>query len=123
MNTLLHDLSFCHSPDAPFSGFAVTAVFILALGIAANVIVFGVLQAILLQPLDVAHPDRVIQLAHTSPSFPVFAYPEMRDVRDNNHGVFCCCRLYRAGFWPGSQRRYPACLGYEVSGNTSRPAP
>src|SRR5258708_6891176 len=44
-------------------GFAFTAVLILALGIAANVIVFGVLQGLVLRPLDVPHPDRLMTLA------------------------------------------------------------
>jgi predicted permease len=65
-------------------GFAVTAVLILALGIAANVIVFGVLQAMILQPLDVPNPDRVMTFAPEAGDYPIFAYPEVRDVRDGN---------------------------------------
>jgi hypothetical protein len=56
----------------------------LALGIAANVIVFGVLQALILRPLDVPHQDRVMTLAHSNQTYPIFAYPEVRDVRDGN---------------------------------------
>jgi multisubunit Na+/H+ antiporter MnhB subunit len=47
-------------------GFALTAVLTLALGIAANVMVFGVLQALVLRPINVPHPDRVMTLAHRS---------------------------------------------------------
>jgi len=65
-------------------GFAVTAVLILALGIAANVIVFGVLQAMILRPLDVPNPDRVMTFAPHVADYPIFAYPEVRDVRDGN---------------------------------------
>jgi hypothetical protein len=65
-------------------GFAGTAVLTLALGIAANVIVFGVLQALVLRPLDVPHADRVMTLARTDQAYPIFAYPEVRDVRDGN---------------------------------------
>jgi predicted permease len=65
-------------------GFAATAVLILALGIAANVIVFGVLQSMILRPLDVPHPDRVMTFAPHAGDYPVFAYPEVRDVRDGN---------------------------------------
>jgi len=84
-------------PDALFSdvryalrqirrspGFAAASVLILALGIAANVIVFGVLEALILRPLDVPRPDRVTQLARTSQTYPIFGYPEVRDVRDEN---------------------------------------
>jgi predicted permease len=84
MTTLLQDLRFAlrqmwHSP-----GFAFTAVLTLALGIAANVIVFGVLQAVVLRPIDVPHADRVMTLAHTNQTYPIFSYPEVRDVRDEN---------------------------------------
>ncbi len=75
--------------DSPFArcavlpGFALTAVLILALGIAANVIVFGVLQALVLRPLDVPHADRVMTL-QPKDGGPFLSYPEVRDVRDGN---------------------------------------
>jgi predicted permease len=84
MTTLLPDLRFAlrqmrHSP-----GFALTAVLTLALGITANVIVFGVLQALILRPINVPHADRVMTLAHKGQPYPFFSYPEVRDVRDGN---------------------------------------
>jgi predicted permease len=84
MTTLLQDLRFAlrqmrHSP-----GFALTAVLTLALGITANVIVFGVLQALILRPINVPHADRVMTLAHKGQPYPFFSYPEVRDVRDGN---------------------------------------
>jgi len=84
MNNLLQDLRFAlrHLRRSP--GFAVTAVLILALGIAANVIVFGVLQTIILQPLDVPRADRVVTFATHAGGFPSYSYPEVRDVRDGN---------------------------------------
>ena len=84
MTTLLLDLRFALRQMRRSPGFALTAVFTLALGIAANVIVFGVLEAVLLRPIDVPHGDRVMTLAHANRSYPIFSYPEMRDVRDGN---------------------------------------
>jgi predicted permease len=84
MTNLPQDLRFALRQMHRSPGFALTAVFTLALGIAANVIVFGVLQALLLRPLDVPHPDRVMTLARTDQNYPIFAYPEVRDVRDGN---------------------------------------
>jgi len=84
MTTLLQDLRFALRQMRRSPGFALTAVFTLALGIAANVIVFGVLQAVILRPIDVPHPDRVMTLAHTNETYPSFSYPEVRDVRDGN---------------------------------------
>ncbi len=43
-------------------GFAITAILTLALGIGANVIVFGVLNAIILRPLNVAGADRLFEV-------------------------------------------------------------
>jgi hypothetical protein len=63
--------------------FALTAVLILVLGIAANVIVFGVLQALVLRQLDVPHADRVMTL-QPKEGGPFLAYPEVRDVPDGN---------------------------------------
>ena len=84
MKNLLQDLRFALRQMRRSPGFALTAVLTLALGIAANVIVFGVLQALILRPLDVPHPDRVMTLQPTNHGFPVFSYPEVRDVRDEN---------------------------------------
>jgi predicted permease len=65
-------------------GFAATAVLTLSLGIAANVIVFGVLQAMVLRTLDLPGGDRVMTLGLTKLAFPAVAYPEVRDVRDRS---------------------------------------
>jgi predicted permease len=84
MTSLLQDLRFAIRQMRRSPGFAATAVLILALGIAANVIVFGVLQTMILQPLDVPKADRVMTFAPHAADYPIFAYPEVRDVRDGN---------------------------------------
>ena len=54
-------------------GFALTAVLTLALAIGANAIVFSVLNALVLRPLNVPHPDNLFMVeryygAETTPS-------------------------------------------------------
>src|SRR5579863_5790957 len=83
MTALLHDLRFALRQMRRSPGFALTAVVTLALGIAANVIVFGVLQALILRPLDLPHADRVMTL-QPKHGGPFLSYPEVRDVRDGN---------------------------------------
>jgi predicted permease len=68
-------------------GFALTAVLTLALAIGANAIVFSVLNALILRPLNVQHPETLFMVervygADTSPSE---SYPDYRDLRDRNH--------------------------------------
>jgi predicted permease len=84
MTSLLQDLRFALRQLRRSPGFALTAVFTLALAITANVIVFGVLQALILRSIDVPHADQVMTLAHKDDPYPFFSFPEVRDVRDGN---------------------------------------
>jgi predicted permease len=93
MNNLLQDVRFAFRQLRRSPAFAFTGITVLTLAIAANVIVFGVLQALILRPLELPQPDRVMQLARTSQAYPVFSYPEVRDVRDNN-SVFSSVAAY-----------------------------
>jgi predicted permease len=83
MTGILQDVGFALRQMRRSPGFAVTAVVTLALGIAANVIVFGVLQALILRPLNLPHADRVMTL-QPKHGGPFVAYPEVRDLRDSN---------------------------------------
>ncbi len=116
MNNLLQDLRFAFRQMRRSPGFALTTIVILSLGIAANVIVFGVLQGLILRPLDVPHPDRVMTLARTSQTYPVFAYPEVRDVRDRNTVFSAVAAYYIGDFGLEANSVTRSVMGYEVSG-------
>ena len=115
MTTLLQDLRFAIRQMRRSPGFAVTAVFTLALGIAATVIVFGVLQAVV-RPIDVPHGDRVMTLARKDQDYPIFSYPEVRDVRDGNSVFSAVAALDISNFGLEANGVTRPVWGYEVSG-------
>jgi len=96
-------------------GFALTAVLILALGIAANVIVFGVLQALVLRQLEVPHAEKVMTL-QPQHGGPFVSYPEIRDVRDDGtlFSAVAGVEVQEFGLDANGVTRHV--WGYEVSG-------
>ena len=77
-------LAFRQLRRAP--GFAVTAVLTLALAIGANAIVFSVLNALVLRPLNVPNPGNLymVERLFGSDTEPSQSYPDYRDLRDQN---------------------------------------
>ena len=65
-------------------GFAAVAVVSIALGVGANTIVFSVVNALLLRPLPVSHPEAVVFVQNANREFPSQSYPNYRDLRDRN---------------------------------------
>jgi len=57
-------------------GFAVTAILTLALGIGANAVVFSVLNALVLRPVNVPHAQNLYMLQRFQ--FPSQSYPDYR---------------------------------------------
>jgi len=84
MAGIRQDLVFAVRQTRRSPGFAATAVITLALGIAANVIVFGVMQTMVLRSLDVPRGERVMTLSLATSEFPFIAYPAVRAVRDGS---------------------------------------
>ena len=58
LDKLMRDLRFGLRSLRQSPGFAITAILTLALGMGANTAVFSVMNAVLLQSLPVADPDR-----------------------------------------------------------------
>jgi predicted permease len=67
-------------------GFAVAAVLTLALAIGANAVVFSVLNALVLHPLNVPHSENLYMLerAFERGNSPSQSYPDYLDLRDRN---------------------------------------
>ena len=115
MSGIRQDVAFALRQMRRAPGFAVTAVLTLALGIAANVIVFGVLQALVLRTLDVPHADRVMTLQPKAGG-PFLAYPEVRDVRDGNTVFSAVAAVEVNEFGLEANGVTRPVWGYEVSG-------
>lgn len=65
METLRQDLYFALRTLTKSRGFAALAVLTLGLGIGANTAIFSVINAVLLRPLPLRDPDRLVQLFET----------------------------------------------------------
>lgn len=71
MDTFIQELRLAARRVGRSPGFAVAAVLTLALAIGANTAVFSVVDRVLLRPLDVPEPDRLVVVWETFPRLPV----------------------------------------------------
>jgi hypothetical protein len=98
-------------------GFALTAILTLALGIGANVVVFGVLNAMILRPLNVARANRLFELAGQRHGDDNQCYPDYIDFKTRN-STFTDMAAYRLGYVGlSSGGTAQKSWEYEVSGN------
>ncbi len=82
-------------------GFTLIAIAALAIGVGANVTIFGFANAVLLRPLDAVQPDRLIR-AYSDGSDPV-AFVEYRDYlqyRDRNQSLVSLAMFHWGGLQP-----------------------
>jgi putative ABC transport system permease protein len=97
--TLTQDLRYGVRTLRANPGFAITSVLTLALGIGATTAIFSVVDAVLLQPLALPHPDRLVQIWDQHPSTAAGTYvsvPNYEDYRDQNR-VFESVAALQAG--------------------------
>lgn len=67
LDAFRQDLRFALRQLSHVPSFSVPAILVLALGIGASVAVFSVVDHILLRPLAIPHPDRVVTICETGP--------------------------------------------------------
>ena len=82
--TFIRDVRFALRVLAKAPGFTVAAVLTLALAIGANAVVFAVLNALVLKPLNVPRPGNLFVLEHSSDKWGYESYPNYVDLRDRN---------------------------------------
>jgi predicted permease len=111
MATILQDVRYAVRQLRRSPGFAATVVLTMALGIGANATVFGVLDALILKPLDLPEAQQLMSLnlvGSDHKTIPFNSYPDFRDMRERNKS-FSEMAAYGASL-----------VGIEYAGNTSR---
>ncbi len=121
LEDLLRDVRWALRVLRKSPSFTLVVLLTLMLGIGANVVVFGVLNAVLLHPLEVNDPPNLFQLRHqawTNGRLLTTSYPAFEDLRRRN-ATFSGM----AGFYGYSHARLgwhnavKSIAGYEVTGN------
>lgn len=84
MHSLIQDIRFSLRRLRKSPGFALTAILTLALGVGANVVVFSVLNALVLRPLNIPRARSVYQISRGHAGWDSQSYPDYADYRDRN---------------------------------------
>jgi predicted permease len=84
LHSVLQDLRFALRVLRKSPGFAIAAVLTLALAIGANAVVFGVMNALILRPVNVPDAKSLYAINHSGDD-DWESYPNYLDLRDRNH--------------------------------------
>jgi predicted permease len=99
-------------------GFALTAIVTLALGIGANIVVFGVLNAIILDPIHVSNSDSLYQINHKEWMASGQSFPAYQDYKLRNTTFADMAAVYgMSGVGLRWQNAVRSISGYDVTGN------
>ena len=79
---MFSDMKYAFRQLGKSPGFALTAIATLALGIGANAVVFSVLNALVLRPINVPQAQNLYMVQRFQ--FPSQSYPDYLDLRDRN---------------------------------------
>jgi hypothetical protein len=117
IETFIQDLRYALRLLRKSPGFTIVAVLTLALGIGANAVVFGVLNALILHPLNLPQEESLYAIQHGSDNSPSESYPDYLDLRDRNRSFddLAAYDIGQAGLDTGENPS--RAWVYEVTGN------
>jgi predicted permease len=117
LHSVLSDLRYSLRVLRKSPGFTIVAVLTLALAIGANAVVFGVLNAMILRPMNLPREQSLYGIERVGQDDPVQSYPDYLDLRDRNRSFesLAAYRITEAGLDSGESAL--RIFLFEVSGN------
>ncbi len=117
LDTSLRDLRYAIRMLRNSPSFTIAAIVTLAVAIGANAVAFGVMDALILRPLNVPEPRSLYGLQRDSSGTTQLSYPDYVDLRDRNRSFdgLAAYKLQTAGLHTGQDAS--AISFYEVSAN------
>ncbi|HMD98563.1 MAG TPA: ABC transporter permease [Terriglobia bacterium] len=117
MGTLVQDVRFSIRVLRKSPGFVIAAVLTLALAIGANAVVFGVLNALILRPLNVPQAESLYAIERGSDKSLWQSYPDYLDLRDRNRSFDGLAAFNPTAVGLDTGKDPSKAWGYEVTGN------
>ena len=117
MQTLWRDLQFAVRMLRKNAGFTAAAVLTLAMAIGANAVVFSVINAMLLRPLNLRQEQSLFLLERGSDKDPAQSYPDYLDLRDRNRTFDGLAAFNFDQVWLDTGKHPSHSWVYQVSGN------
>ncbi|MGD0893302.1 MAG: ABC transporter permease [Terracidiphilus sp.] len=117
VGTVVQDVRFSIRVLRKSPGFTIAAILTLALAIGANAVVFAVLNALILRPLNVPNADSLYTVEHGGYRDENFSYPDYLDLRDRNKSFDGLTAYILAPVGLDTGKNPTQVWSYEVTGN------
>lgn len=117
MQTLWQDLRYALRVLRNSRGFTAVAVLTLAMAIGANAVVFSVVNAMILRPLNLPQEQSLYLIERGSDKDPAQSYPDYLDLRDRNATFDGLAAFNITLVWLDTGKHASRSWTYEVSGN------